>query len=661
MAASSAAEIQSQGEDPASPIQLESVSVKAKRTKEDPASPYAVTESSQVQTQVFTREDIEALHPQSTWDVLEQIPGFQVEEMGHKHQEWYYFQGTQSAMGVIVDGVYLTQLDRVLSTLPVESIESITVVRDATALTLGPLTNFSAMGSGYGGGSTGSSNQGFILIKTRRASGREGSVSAGYGSYNAQKYGLSLGDRKGGFDYRISGSFKDDPGKPGWNMKQRNATVYFKGGYTGQSFEADFMYAFQHGMQEGRNVTTVYPTGSYGSYDYSKVGSMSVGGGGVNFPRLDLSMAGLNVTKRWSATQSTSVSVGYSGFTCHMNFNGTLSDQNTYSTTFSLRHVIATEANTFKTGFQRFTYLAPNNVSGGSYYRDEETMNGYFVENEHRFLGGRLSVDGGVRIDQKSFDTGLESGSTASETRAKVAPAYSLGAAWQASPRLTLTTRFGHTENDPSKYQVSSTGATLHTEERNRYEVGAVAKVHRFFNPTVAVYYYDTKNQKSVTGKYYIDTTTLEEYDYVTEGNVRTHGLDLGATGQLFQPLSYQLSWSIVGTDSASANNSIARHSGNANLRYQEGAFGANLSAHYVGPMYQSYVLTGVTPYPLGDYTRIDANLNYAFLLREHEAKVTLYGRNLTDKHYATKMDSSTAAATDPGVSCGVELRLNLF
>jgi len=138
--------------------ELERIGTKAKRIGEAVTSPYAVSESSKLHVEVFTEEDIEAIKPETVWDVIQQAAGMEVTFQGRQHMFFANMRGGN--YGIILDGVYITQADRLLASLPVDSIESVSIIRDATAVTLGPLTNF--------GSSTGSSNQGFIVIKTKR-------------------------------------------------------------------------------------------------------------------------------------------------------------------------------------------------------------------------------------------------------------------------------------------------------------------------------------------------------------------------------------------------------------------------------------------------------------------------------------------------------------
>lgn len=159
---------------------LEPVVITADRENEDVGgepvySRFTVEKSSQTATQVFTRSDIEKMNPKSVIEVIDQGLGMSTTFYGRKFTNQMKSRGGDS-MGVILDGIYLpwSQYTRILCNFPVEYIESVEIVRDATALSLGPLTSLSS--------ASGTTNQGFVIIKTRRPSEQVTELKAGYGS-----------------------------------------------------------------------------------------------------------------------------------------------------------------------------------------------------------------------------------------------------------------------------------------------------------------------------------------------------------------------------------------------------------------------------------------------------------------------------------------------
>lgn len=67
---------------------------------------------------VFTAKAIEALHPASLLDVLQQAPGLAVSFQGRQHMDFASMRG--GSFLVILDGVYMSQTDRILAMLPTQ-------------------------------------------------------------------------------------------------------------------------------------------------------------------------------------------------------------------------------------------------------------------------------------------------------------------------------------------------------------------------------------------------------------------------------------------------------------------------------------------------------------------------------------------------------------
>ena len=87
-----------QQKDKQSSYNLEEIPVTDKRATEPVTSPYAVTESSKLQTDVWTREEIEALHPQTVLDVLEQVPGMELTFQGRQHMDFSNVRGRETTV-----------------------------------------------------------------------------------------------------------------------------------------------------------------------------------------------------------------------------------------------------------------------------------------------------------------------------------------------------------------------------------------------------------------------------------------------------------------------------------------------------------------------------------------------------------------------------------
>jgi iron complex outermembrane receptor protein len=643
---------------------LEEITVKGKAVAEPVTSPYAVPRSSEIATEVITKEEIQAIHPQTLWDVFEQVPGMEVTYQGRQHLDFSNMRGTGN-YGVILDGMYVTGTDRLLATFPVELIESMTIVRDATAITLGPLTNF---GSG-----TGSSNQGFVVIKTKRASKLEGGFVTGYGSFHTEKAHVYQGAKIGKFDYRMAATHNSSLGKTNWYNGSRNNSFLFRGGYTGSTFNGDIFYYTSRGMRQFQRGDILLPTKTKKGLDWSKVGTLDNAKWKID--PMTSNMVAVNLSKSWSDTQTTTFNYAYNALKVTSVQDSfipgskvTEQDQDSRGQSIGLRHVINSHNNILKFGGQYLEYVSPDGLAPRIGRRVDEQMYGLYIQDEYHMLNDRLTFDAGIRMDKKHYDNSPETGEPLDEW-AKETYAYAFGASYKLTKIFTLTGRYAYSENSMGSYQVSPSGGALPNEKRSRYEAGILASCHPFFNPWLTIYYYDTKDEKvSATGKdplagnivsSYIDPATGEEVNFVEASDVRTKGFELGISGQIMKPFTYRLQYSYVETDNHDLNRSISHNLISGRLSYRYKNFDANLMGRYVGPKYTSSSPMGVANCKLADYTRIDANVAYNCKLFGRDARVTVYGRNINNEKYATRY--VTGAYWDPGINYGLELSYNFW
>jgi len=634
---------------------LGEVTVTGKKLREPVTSPYAVPESSQLQTDVWTAEEIEALHPATVWDVLEQVPGMEVTFQGRQHMDFSNMRATGS-YGVILDGVYVSQIDRILATLPVDAIESMMVVRDATALTLGPLTNF--------GKGTGSSNQGFIVIKTKRASKLEGGLVASYGTFDTEKGHLYQGAKIGKFDYRLAATYtntdgKNDGDRDEWYNGSLNKSLLFRGGYTTSAFSADILGYAGRGMREFQRGEILIPKGS----DWSLVGTLDNAKWKID--PMESEMIAVNMSKPWNDTQTTTLQYAYNKLhvqsvqASFVNTKVTKRDQDSYSHSAGLRHIINWRNNTLKVGGQFLSYRTPDGLAPSMGIPVYERIYSLFAHDEYRMLNDRLTVDAGIRADRKYYVNGPGQGKSMHEW-ADPTYTFALGSSYKLSSIFTLTGRYAYSENSLASYQISADGSSLPAEKRSRFEVGLLANVHPAFNPWITLYYYDTKDQK-VTKSSSIDPATGEEIDYVVAENVITRGYEAGVSGNIdiLGSWNYRFQYTYVTTNDDTVNDSMSHRMASASLGYKyKGAF-ANASYRYVSSRQRSSSPAGVFYYELGDYDRFDGNFGYNFKIFGRDNKVTIYGRNLGNKSYATRY--VTGAYWDPGRQIGVELSYSFF
>lgn len=616
---------------------LEEIVVSGKKGVREPvASRYWVPESSTLQTEVFTREDIEAIHPETVFDVLQFAPGIEYTYQGRRQFDFTNMRG-QGSLGLIIDGTYIPTgsfTQRILATFPMDTVDSIRIVRDATALTLGPLTNF---GSGNG-----SSNQGFIIIKTKRAAKLEGGFVASYGSFKTDKEHVYQGAKISDFDYRLAYTHQESEGKANWFNGMRNNAFTFHAGYSGKAFNGDVLYFTSRGMREMQRGEDYSGKLSNQRWWYDPMVS---------------TLIGVNLSKPWTPTQTTTFGYSFnkrdfdtmtSTFT-RPGFVTSTSSSTEWGQAFDLRHVVALEKDTIHVGGQMLSD------------RTVQDMYSLYAHEEHRMFGSRLSLDGGIRMDKKYYHESPVTNTDMNEW-SKPVYTYAAGAAYKITPYLTATGRFAYSENTLASYQVdATTKGSLPAEKRLRYEGGLAGNFHPAFNPFLTVFYYDTKNQAVSTGKSYIDPDTGEEVDYVTPQDVRTKGIEIGVRGVFLGSFSYDANYSYMTTDNAAANRSQPHVTASGRLGYRFKDFEANVNARYYGPWSSSTSDGQPAKYDYGDFINVGANVSYQTMVFERPMKIMVYAQNLGDDHFTTRYRAGVGAFKDPGRRYGIELSCSLF
>jgi iron complex outermembrane receptor protein len=620
----------------------------------------ALPESVQVKATIVTADEIEAIHPQTVWDVLQQVPGMEVTYQGRQHLDFSSMRG--ASYRIILDGIYLSQTDRLLASLPADIIESMTVIRDATALSLGPLTSF--------GGSRGASNQGFIVIKTKRATKLSGGFSGRVGTFGDVKGTIYQGAKFGSFDYNAAATYANYDGKDGWYNASHNGSIALRSGFSKWGFNIDGLYYASRGMREMQWGEILLPTclaKAPFTCDYSKVGTIPPNP--MSMPYMFSSMVGVNVSKSWSDSQTTTFQYAYNRLDVDTRSNSyTVSTpQNSRETNYNLRHAISFKNNKLTLGGQFLQYYAPTGQAP-TLTAQKEGMLGLYVQDEHALFGDKLILDGGFRSDKKYYFNSPTTGKPMDQW-AKAAYTVSLGSLYKLSSLFDFNARFGYSESGLSSDQVSPAGNPLPAEKRFRYEAGLAGNVRSYFKPFLTLYLYDTANQKvnstgidPNTGKtvsYYLDPATGEEITFVTTSDVITKGAELGISGKIKESWNYSMSYSYLITDNLTQNQGMSHHLVNSRLGYRFRSFFANLNMNYVGPKYMSSSPGGVFYLEMSNYARVDANAGFNFRLLNRATKLGFYGRNLGNSHYFTRY--VTGAYKDVGLQYGMDFSISFF
>ncbi|MDR3792305.1 MAG: TonB-dependent receptor [Terracidiphilus sp.] len=620
---------------------------------------------------VFTAKDIKALHPVSLVEILQTVPGMEMTFQGRQHLDFGSMRG--GSFQIILDGEYLAQADRMLAMIPVQIVESMTIVRDSTALSIGPLLSYHTMG----GSGSDVSNQGFIIIRTKRSARAEAGVVSSGGTYATALGHGYIGSKSGKWDYRGAYTYATSAGKDTWNMGYRNGSATFHGGYTSSGLTVDFLY---------------YGTRGYRNFEYGQVLASSTGTsctptgvvGGLcattmNMYKNDGDLYALNAVRHWNDSNRTVLQYGFANLHINSGMNAPrniLNEQDSTSANLLLKHTVLIKHHAVSAGGQLMRYIAPLGSaasSGYTYDRLDDAMASWFVLDDYHLLGNKLVLDGGVRSDKLHNGWSITAKSKA-DLWNPAFMTYSLGATYKFTPKLSSTARYGYLQYMPPTNAVMAATSTTNTsslpnESQNRGEYSLTYGLSPHFKPIVTVYAYGTNNYPaSATNCYnpvtkktgsssWTDPISGNEIDCVNPSAVLTGGSEFGLTGQLYGPLSYNAGYGYLATNNEATNLSMAHNFANAGLEYRKKNLFAHYTLAYVGPR----VLTTISNvrYYGSDYTLNNLNGGYDFNLGSKPMTFTVFGRNLNDNNYATRY--VTGAYRDPGRQWGVELAMKFF
>lgn len=632
-------------------LEVDGVGVTGKRDKEPLYSATTLPASASATVEEFSREDIQAVAPASVYDLAALSPGARVEFQGRKGMNALQLRGGDT-VGIILDGVYIpwSQASRILAQFPVDAIESVRIVRDSSAVTLGPFVAFSPAMShdNVPSPGLGSSNQGFMVITTKKGKGAELGGIVEYGSLDTRSFQLYHGNSKGPFSYRMVGTASGTSGREGWNNAANNTSLLLNGTYDTAALKGDFLIYYANGRREIQRATT----------DSSASTSL------WNYDPLESLQITLNLHKPWNAVHTTSLSYARGRVTDdeYLKTSTTVAKpqavrQEDQVENWHLWHVAATENNRLVGGFQTFLWKSP---TGQFFYegvpRREDLFSGY-IQDEYKF-NSRLTLDGGVRVDGKLIEQGSDKYSPLQATNKKIenewqepAISLSLGSSYKLDEAHRLFGRVGYSRQDADTFLATVGNKALDTEERFKYELGVEAAYNPAFNPGITLFLYDIGNfaYSAATGG--SGATVYNIYD---TADVVRKGVETSVKGSLPWGFGYHAGYSYITTNRSDTNKVMPHNMVNLRLSHQTGGVESNLILNYVGPYENNFLSVGNMYRPAGDYTRIDLNVSYAFRVNNTQARATVYGRNLLDEHFVT-----IAGWQDQGLTYGGKLEVS--
>ncbi|MDD5051343.1 MAG: TonB-dependent receptor plug domain-containing protein [Sulfuricurvum sp.] len=638
-----------------------------------PTNPYRVETTAEAGTEIFTEKDIQNLAPKDVFDLLDKAVGLDITYQGRKSPFFVNERGGGSFTYIIDGAILPSTSNRILQKIPMSAIEQIEIVRGSTSLPIGPSINIGSSNSGSG------LNTGFIIIRTKQPTKTMLTLNAGLeqseGQPTANKESMYTGLVFGNSDFNgyIGGMIAgmNRPSQDTWFDGQNAQSKMVNAGINAGRFSAKMMIYNDTGrfeMQRGVTLT--------GTLDPSK----------WYYDPITTHLFSTDATMQWNEHHTTIASL------FKTNYSQTEHDDSFASPTvtaaklytedtsgYSLRHNIHYGDTKVMLGLQRATDSGFGPNTNTAYNKFDTSVLGYSGSLEQTLFDGQLILDGGYRQDTKHI---MNSSNTSSTNNANndvnMAPAkiYTLGAKWFVTPTYDISGRYYHgSQGTMGDFDVKPyPSGTLDPEMQKRVEMSFEAKYSKAFTPMITWFDINIDNYKSQYS--YVDASKVtiyptyvlngQTYYYYTQSDLHRQGVELLLKGKFDFGTTYKFGWTHMITNEAiSSTGVITDNNGNSNakdlyvatLGHEWDTYRANLSVKRESSWSTSTSAMGTaTNVPLGDFTRIDANIMRDLTIGNAKARLSLYGRNLTDEHYATRY--TTGYYYDRGRTIGADITM---
>ncbi|MDY0123369.1 TonB-dependent receptor plug domain-containing protein [Sulfurimonas sp.] len=600
---------------------------------------FSAPETSKLTIDKLTEEEIKIANPKNVFEAINMTAGANIQFQGRKNSAIITFRGSPNiysaaAFGVILDGALLAPMSslRMMESLSMDVIESIEVIRDASALTLGPIAGF--------GTPNGSPTLGYIVIKTKLPKRDGGSAKFAYESFNTKIADISYGGINDKIFYlaSLSGYFTD--GRDNFNTAQERGSVFVRSGYIDEGFSATISAYYSNADKETQKATDPLSKVTSSEWKYEPMENEFISAilekdfNQNNKTTLQLSHTKTTWSQDYDRTNPSQLPPYY--------FKG---EQSTDS--IDLRHAIKLNNTLVKVGVQAMFYNAPDGELFYEGYERKEQIYGTFIHASHSFDNNRLTIDESFRVDRKHIDSSIErydpnsvlAGnvtklnnaelSIIEDQWAKSSIALSLGAIYKFDDNLEGSARFAYLTSGTPDDALSADGSDMKDEESYRYEAGLKKRINEYFNPTLNLFLYDNKNIKSPI---YLGTNT-DPYIVFNQIDQKRYGGELGFEGT-DKELYYSFSYAYATADVK--NNEIPKHTVSAILQKKIGDYALNFSGKYLSAYESNFFTIDKKYHDIGDFISINLSLDYNHKLLGNDAKLSIYSRNLTDDNYVT-------------------------
>jgi iron complex outermembrane receptor protein len=603
-----------------------------------PDEMYSVPESFFNSVQTFSRADILSMPAVRTaFDVLDMATSVFVQTQGRK-SPYFVSMRAGSNLGIILDGAMIPShsAPKILMNLPISAIEKVEIVRDSSALNLGPL-------SAPIGAMTDNRTEGFVVITTRSALSKQNDVTAKMGSNALAQVGVSQGfDLGNGDGIRATVNHEQRDESTGSHNGDNQSAAYLRASHTNTSSWLDF---------------NVFRGSGRTDLQRSSLGTSMVNDK-WSYDPADVSMFALQGGKQWSATQTTSIRGAYTTSDAQLDkysyANSSFGTEQTRETFSSVdvNHAMSLGNHRVRVGFNWLEWKNPTGMLHWIGIPVAEHSRSLYAQDEVRL--GRWTFDGGIRVDNRTLDQNYDTVGTKKvpfNDRA-LDPLYavSVGASYRAEGNHNYTARMLYTQQQTVGV-LTTNNASLPKETRLRYEL-AWSKPWMTALITRATVFLDKLTDAAfVSGQVndpYHAGQKLNVYGAASRDN---HGLELAAEGRL-EHVFYQLSYShIVPGDIPTGVVNTPGNLVKARLGWRDGAWSADVTSRYMDKFLSANAAgTGYA----GDFTATDARVARSFKQDENTTHtVGLFVRNLADNRYVT-----VYGFPDEGRVVGIDYRL---
>ncbi len=618
---------------------------------DSPLNAYRTPPSSRLAVQTFTAREIDALRPTDVFDLLNHAAGVLSLYQGRKVPYSVRIRGDLH-FGYVIDGVYMPSESaaRILQTLPVTAIEQVDIVRDSTALTLGPMVDF--------GRPSGAPNDGFIVIRTRRPRGTEASIAARAERFEGR--GASVFTGIAGENAYVSAlaSRQSTDGRPDEHMARESEAWMVRTGFSGAGLRAEFSAFRDTTMQQFQAADPRRSTLAPQRWSFAPI---------------DTTMLAGNFSAQWNDVHSTlAVLSSYRVRATLVAASVLPVEPNIFPneealTNLDVKHTARFGDTLVRFGAQAMHWDTPTGQSYYEGYPREEYVRGAFATLEQGFLDRQLVVDGAVRIDDQHIVRGVDHYFADQQLLQKPAirdrdlPANrfgSIGAAWTPAPSWKVTARAYVARQGGVESVPAVDNRVLDPEAQEKFEAGVAFTGSRALQPAFTVFRTRIRNAKfparDVRTRAGVVTSLWSQTD------VDRHGFEAVVNGVLGSEdvvTHYRFAWTVVGGDTTSEDygRTSPRNLFNASIRHVRGLWEANIAATRADEFLSNWRSLDNRFHPIGDYVRVDANVGRNFHVGPTLARVSVYGRNVGNARYETQL-----GYRDPGAIWGVELRVDL-